>query len=101
MVRPSTFSGAAIGATAGGIVGGLVGLGIPEIEARIYEGKLRTGNYLVSVSADTHDEVKRAKEIYEEQKGEDISATGQSTVPKPEGADIRGTTAPALAESNR
>ena len=96
----AALSGAALGATAGGVFGGLVGLGIPEIEARIYEGKLKTGNYLVSVHARTNDEVALAKEIYKEQDGEDISTTGQSTVPEPEGAGTHRTTVPVMSESS-
>src|SRR5256885_16152028 len=38
----AALSGAAVGATAGGIAGGLIGLGIPEIEAKRYEEKLKT-----------------------------------------------------------
>ena len=95
----AALGGAALGATAGGVVGGLVGLGIPEIEARIYEGKLKTGNYLVSVNAETKNDVTRAKEIYEEQEAEDISTTGPSAVPEPEGASARRTPVPALSES--
>src|ERR1700704_4706278 len=47
----AALSGAAIGGTTGGIVGGLIGLGIPEIEAKRYEGKLKSGNYLIAVHA--------------------------------------------------
>ncbi len=77
----SALSGAAVGAATGGIVGGLIGLGIPEIEARIYEGKLKIGNYLVSVHAQDSNEVDRAKAIYKEQEAEDISTTTQSRIP--------------------
>src|ERR1035437_3907836 len=45
----AALSGAAIGAAAGGIAGGLIGLGIPEIEAKRYEGKVQAGNILISV----------------------------------------------------
>jgi len=79
----AALSGAAVGAATGGVVGGLIGLGIPEIEARIYEGKLKTGNYLVSVHAHDHEEVRRAKDIYKAENAEDISTTGQSSVPEP------------------
>jgi hypothetical protein len=57
----AALSGAAIGATTGGLVGGLIGLGIPEIEAKRYEEKLKKGNYLVSVHTDDGDDVDRAK----------------------------------------
>src|SRR6185436_8215025 len=76
----AALSGAAIGATTGGVVGGLIGLGIPELEAKIYEGKLRTGNYLVSVHAHDDDEVDRAKEIFKAESAEDISTTSQASV---------------------
>jgi hypothetical protein len=79
----AALSGAAVGATAGGVVGGLIGLGIPEIEAKIYEEKLKTGNYLISVHGHDSDEVDRAKEIYKAEKGENISTTSQSAPPKP------------------
>src|SRR4029450_11392377 len=45
----AALSGAAVGAATGGVVGGLVGLGIPEIEAKRYEEKLKKGNYVVAV----------------------------------------------------
>ena len=45
----AALSGAAIGAGTGGMVGGLVGMGIPEIEAKRYEDKLKRGNYLIAV----------------------------------------------------
>src|SRR6188768_4444137 len=49
----AALSGAAAGATVGGVAGALVGLGIPEIEAKKYEGKLKGGNILVSVHVET------------------------------------------------
>ena len=77
----AALSGAAVGAATGGIVGGLIGLGIPEVEAKIYEEKLKTGNYLISVHAHDGDEVDRAEEIYKAEKAEDISTTGQVAAP--------------------
>src|ERR1700759_727338 len=52
----AALGGPAVGATAGGIVGGLIGLGIPEIEAKRYEEKLKQGNFLISVNANNGDE---------------------------------------------
>ncbi len=77
----AALSGAALGATAGGVVGGLIGLGIPEIEAKIYEEKLKTGNYLISVHAHNDKEEDRAKEIFKSEKAENISTTSQTAVP--------------------
>jgi hypothetical protein len=61
------LSGAAVGGTADGVVGGLVGLGIPEIEGKWYEERLRSGNYVIAVDADERDEVDRAKEIFKDE----------------------------------
>src|SRR6202022_2955580 len=45
----AALGGAALGATTGGVVGALIGMGIPEIEAKRYEDKLKTGNYLIAI----------------------------------------------------
>ena len=75
------LGGAALGATAGGIVGGLIGLGIPEIEAKRYEEKLKKGNYLISVHVDTGDQEDRAKSIFKDNKAEDITTASESSAP--------------------
>src|ERR1700682_1365402 len=62
----------------GGITGALVGAGIPEYEAKRYEGRLKKGGILFSVHCTTSDEVKRAKGIVERTGGEDISSTRES-----------------------
>ena len=77
----AALSGAAIGATTGGVVGGLIGMGIPEIEAKRYEGKLKEGNYLIAVHAHDGDQEDRAKAIFEQAGAEDISVSGMSKVP--------------------
>lgn len=77
----AALSGAAIGATAGGIVGGLIGLGIPEIEAKRYEEKLKRGNYLISVHAENDDQEDRAKGIFKNHQAEDVTTASESAVP--------------------
>src|SRR6201997_2920001 len=77
----AALSGAAIGATTGGVVGGLIGLGIPEIEAKRYEDKLKSGNYLIAVHYHDGDEKDRAREIFESAGAEDISTTSMSKAP--------------------
>lgn len=77
----AALSGAAVGAALGGLTGALVGLGIPEFEAKRYEGKIKGGNVLVSVHSDNSDETKRAKEIFERNGAEDISTSGEASVP--------------------
>ena len=74
----AALSGGAIGAGLGGLAGALVGLGIPEYEAKRYEGKVKEGGILVSVHADNRDEVKRAKDLFKEAGAHDISSTGEA-----------------------
>jgi hypothetical protein len=62
----AALSGGALGAAVGGFIGSLVGLGIPEMEAKQIEKKLRTGQVLLSVHAETPEEVKRLKNILKE-----------------------------------
>jgi hypothetical protein len=78
----AALSGAAIGATTGGLIVGLIGLGIPEIEAKRYEERLLTGNYLVSVHTEDGDQIDRAEEIFKGEDGEDISTVREAAVPK-------------------
>ena len=74
----AALSGGAIGAGLGGLTGALVGLGIPEYEAKRYEGKVKEGGILISVHADNGDEVKRAKDLFKEAGAHDISSTGEA-----------------------
>jgi hypothetical protein len=76
----AALGGAALGASVGGLTGALVGLGIPEYEAKQYEGKIREGNILISVHTDDGDEIDRVKDIYERCGAKDISYTGESGV---------------------
>jgi hypothetical protein len=77
----AALSGAAIGGTTGGVVGGLVGMGMPEIEAKRYEGKLRSGNYLIAVDVADGNQKDRAKEIFKNAGAEDISTLSMSKTP--------------------
>ena len=79
----AALSGAAIGATTGGVVGGLIGMGIPEIEAKRYEDKLKSGNYLIAVHAHDDDEEDRAKEIFKAAGADDITSSSMSKAPEP------------------
>jgi hypothetical protein len=86
----AALSGAAIGAAAGGIAGGLIGLGIPELEARRYEGKVKQGNILISVHTDDAGDIARAKDIFNQAGAQDICAAGEASIPKDNGATERG-----------
>lgn len=78
----AALSGAAIGATTGGVVGGLIGMGIPEIEAKRYETKLKAGNYLIAVHAQDGDAPDRAKEIFKTAGADDIATSSMSKAPE-------------------
>ena len=79
----AALSGAAIGATIGGIAGGLVGLGIPELEAKRYEGKVKAGNILLSVHTENSEEITRAKDIFSRSGAQDICVTGEAKAEYP------------------
>ena len=76
------LSGAAVGAATGGLTGALIGYGMPEVEAKRYEGKIRGGNILLSVHTEDGDEVSRVKEIMKRRNAQDIAYTGESSVPR-------------------
>jgi hypothetical protein len=67
------LSGMAAGATVGGLVGGLVGFGIPEYEASVYEGKLKSGHILVSAHAETKDAIRRATAVFHDAGGMNVT----------------------------
>ena len=76
----AALSGAAAGAALGGLTGALIGLGIPEYEAKRYEGKIKEGNVLISVHTENSTERDRARNIFEEAGAEDISYTEEARV---------------------
>jgi len=78
----AALAGAAGGAAAGGLTGALIGMGIPEIEAKRYEGKVKDGNILLSVHTEDGTELDRAKKILQADGAEDISYTGEASVPR-------------------
>lgn len=72
------LAGAGAVGAAGGVVGSLIGLGIPEYEAKRFEGRVRSGGILVSVHCDNSDWVKRSKKILEETGAEDIASSTEA-----------------------
>jgi hypothetical protein len=76
----AALSGAAAGAALGGLSGALIGMGIPEYEAKRYEGKVKDGNILISVHAEDSAEQTRAKDIFTRAGAEDISYTEEARV---------------------
>jgi hypothetical protein len=67
-------------AATGGLAGALIGLGIPEYEAKRYEGKIKGGSALISVHTVSSEAIVQAKKIFEQAHAEDISSTGESSV---------------------
>jgi len=79
----SAFAGLGLGGTLGGLVGALVGLGIPEYEAKRYEGRVRDGGILLSVHCDTEPEMDAAKDALNATGAQDIAATEETPTPEP------------------
>lgn len=74
----AALAGLGAGGAAGGLIGALVGLGIPEFEAKRYEGQIKGGGVLLSVHCDTSEEISRAKEALERTGAQDVSSTGEA-----------------------
>lgn len=74
------LAGLGVGGAVGGLIGALVGMGIPEYEAKRYEGRVKEGGVLLSVHCDTSEEVSKAEEILKESGAEDISSAGEVAV---------------------
>lgn len=85
----ASLSGLAVGATVGGITGALVGMGIPEIEAKRYEDKVKGGNILISAHTDDSDEVDAAEEIFKRENATDISKSSEASAPDSDAPDNR------------
>ena len=74
------LAGLGVGGAVGGLVGALVGMGIPEYEAKRYEGRVKNGGVLLSVHCDTSDEITRAKDLLKRTGADDISSAGEEAV---------------------
>lgn len=74
-----SLAGVGIGGTVGGIIGALAGLGIPEYEAKRYDGRTKHGSILLSVHCDSSDWVKRAKDRLRETGAESIASAGEAS----------------------
>ena len=74
------LAGVGVGATVGGLTGALVGFGVPEFEAKRYETRLGKGGILLSVHADNHEWIARARSVLEKTGADDISSATESRV---------------------
>jgi len=74
----AALAGVGVGGAVGGITGGLVGMGIPEYEAKRYEGRVMKGGILLSVHCDDSKWVKHAKQILEDTGAQDVASSGEA-----------------------
>lgn len=74
----AALAGAGVAGTVGGIAGALIGMGIPEYEAKRYEGRVKDGGILLSIHSENADSTRRAKEILKRTGAQDISSTGEA-----------------------
>jgi hypothetical protein len=74
------LAGIGVGGAVGGLVGALVGMGIPEYEAKRYEGRVKAGGVLLSVHCDTSEDITRAKDILKRTGAGDIASAGEEAV---------------------
>lgn len=72
------LGGIGVGSAIGGLTGALIGLGIPEYEAKRYEGRIKHGSILLSVHCDDSDWARRAKNILSQTGAEDVASTGEA-----------------------
>jgi hypothetical protein len=89
------LAGLGAGGAVGGVVGALVGMGIPEYEAKRYEGAVKSGGTLLSVHCDTSDAITRAKAALKETGARDVAAAGEESARKGTEADMSTTDAVA------
>ncbi len=79
----AALAGLGVGGAVGGLIGALVGMGIPEYEAKRYEGRIKEGGVLLSVHCDTAEEIARAKDLLKQTGAEDISSTAEASSDQP------------------
>lgn len=77
----AALGGAAVGGATGGIIGALVGIGVPEYEAKHYNGKITGGNTLISVHTNNPEEENRVRKIYERLGAKDIKSASEAALP--------------------
>lgn len=80
----AALAGAACFAVVLGALGAALGARVPEIEARAYAGKVRSGSILVAAHAGSRVAARRAREVLRSVAASDVSAT--SAAPLPSGA---------------
>jgi hypothetical protein len=79
-----------VGAAVDGIAAGLVGRGVPQMEADLYEGKVKEGNILISVQTEDVGDIARARDMFKQAGAQDIYTADEDSVPKDNPATERG-----------
>lgn len=86
----AVLAGMGVGGAVGGLTGALVGMGVPEYEAKRYEGRVKSGHILLSVHSDDRNWANRAEEILDQTGAYDIARSreksadyGESDKPMP------------------
>jgi hypothetical protein len=74
----AALAGAGVGGAVGGITGALIGMGIPEYEAKRYEGRVKNGGILLSVHCDSSEQTKHAKQVLEQTGAQDVSSSSEA-----------------------
>src|SRR5271163_366922 len=82
----AALAGLGVGGAVGGIIGALVGMGIPEYEAKRYEGHIKAGGVLLSVHCDTSEKIARAKDLLKHTGAQDIASSTEASADVPEAA---------------
>jgi hypothetical protein len=85
----AALAGVGVGGAVGGLVGALVGMGIPEYEAKRYEGAVKGGGTLLSVHCDTSEQIDAAKKALKETGASDVSSSGEAAGEKREAITYR------------
>src|SRR5258706_14778704 len=73
------LAGLGVGGAVGGLIGALVGMGIPEYEAKRYEGRIKEGGVLLSVHCNSLEEISRAKDLLKHTGAQDIASSGEAS----------------------
>jgi hypothetical protein len=84
----AALAGLGVGGAVGGVIGALVGMGIPEYEAKRYEGHIKAGGVLLSVHCDTSEEIARAKDLLKQTGGQDISSSTEASADFPATVEV-------------
>ena len=85
------LAGLGVGGAVGGLIGALVGMGIPEYEAKRFEGRIKEGGVLLSVHCDTSEEIVRAKDVLKHTGAQHISSAGEASADIPAAAAVAAT----------